>query len=163
MDEKKTAKISALVISCIIISLSLVHISDYSAVGIFKDCGLLRRAIYPFFHANFFHAALNAWCLLSLVFFYNLSLCRLAIAYFIAISIPDCCLFYTPTVGISGVVFALFGSISFEVQRKTYYQLWMIAYLVLGFFFPNTNAWIHIYCYFFGLVAAFFIKPIKIK
>ena len=61
------------------------------------------------------------------------------------------------------MVFALFGRISFEVKRKLYYQAWMIAYLVIGFLFPNVNAWIHLYCYAIGFAVALINKPIKIS
>ena len=117
---------------------------------------------YPFYHVGIVHALLNAWCLLSVVFIYDISMLRLCLAYIIAVFIPFICLSDTPTVGLSGLVFALFGSISFEVGRKVYYQLWMIAYLIIGFVFPNTNAWVHLYCYLAGCAVALLNKPVKV-
>lgn len=168
MDKKKAAKATSLLISILVFCLSLQDMADWSAVGIFTGCGLGCRMLYPFYHANLLHATLNAWCLLSVIFIYDISLWRLAFAYIIAISFPVdalACLgveVLDPTVGLSGVVFALFGSISFEVQRKAYYQLWMLAYLVAGFLFPNTNALVHLYCYMAGGAVALLNKPVKI-
>lgn len=162
MDKKKVEKIAALVVAILVCVLALQDIQDWTAVGIYSGCGLTCRLLYPFHHANILHALLNAWCLLSVVFIYETSLWRLALAYIIAVSVPSFCLSDIPTVGLSGVVFALFGSISFEVERKTYYQLWMLAYLVVGFLFPNTNAWVHLHCYGAGVVVALLNKPIKI-
>ena len=168
MDKKKAAKATSLLISIIVFCLSLQDMADWSAVGIFTGCGLGCRMLYPFYHANLLHATLNAWCLLSVIFIYDISLWRLAFAYIIAISFPVdalACLgveVLDPTVGLSGVVFAIFGSISFEVQRKAYYQLWMLAYLVAGFLFPNTNALVHLYCYLAGGAVALLNKPVKI-
>ena len=168
MDKKKAAKATSLLISILVFCLSLQDMADWSAVGIFTGCGLGCRMLYPFYHANLLHATLNAWCLLSVIFIYDISLWRLAFAYIIAISFPVdalACLgveVLDPTVGLSGVVFAIFGSISFEVQRKAYYQLWMLAYLVAGFFFPNTNALVHLYCYLAGGAVALLNKPVKI-
>ncbi|MBQ8874692.1 MAG: rhomboid family intramembrane serine protease [Bacteroides sp.] len=162
MDKKKTSKIAALVISALVFCLALQNVQDWHNVGIYQGCGFVCRLSYPFYHANLLHASLNAWCLLSVIFIYDTSLWRLAFAFASAVSVPSCCMSSIPTVGLSGVVFALFGSISFEVQRKAYYQLWMLAYLAIGFFFPNTNAWVHLYCYMAGLGVALLNKPVKI-
>lgn len=161
MDKKKAGKATSIVISIIVICLTWQSV-NWEVVGIYLGCGLTCRALYPFYHVNLLHALLNVWCLLSVVFIYDTSLWRLVFAYVIALSVPSLLISTTPTVGLSGVVFALFGSISFEVERKTYYQLWMSAYLVVGFLFPNTNAWIHLYCYIAGLLAALLNKPVRL-
>lgn len=162
MGKTKTTKAVSLLISIIVCCLALQDIQDWSEVGIFKDCGPGCRMSYPFYHVNIIHAALNTWCLLSVVFIYNVSLWRLVFAYISAVSVPVLCLSNIPTVGLSGLVFVLFGSVSFEVERKVYYQLWMVAYLVIGFLFPGTNAWVHLYCYVVGCLAALLNKPVKI-
>lgn len=162
MDKKKISKASALIVAILVVCLALQSPHDWSVVGIYTGCRLSCRALYPFYHTGLLHALLNAWCLLSIVFIYNITLWRLALAYAIAVFIPSLCLSYIPTVGLSGVVFVLFGSISFEVQRKAYYQLWMLAYLAAGFLFPNTNAWVHLYCYIAGGAVALLNKPVTI-
>lgn len=162
MDKKKTSKAAALVIAIVSLCMFLYDVEDWSAVGIYEGCRLSGRLLYPFFHANLLHAALNAWCLLSVVFIYDISLWRLALAYIIAVSVPPCCFVDTPTVGLSGLVYVLFGTISFEVGRKLHYQLWLLFYLAIGFLFPNTNAWLHLYCYLVGCVVALLNKPIKV-
>ena len=168
MDSKKTAKTTAIITAVLIYIITWKGISDWSEVGIHEGCGLVPRLIYPFFHANRIHAALNAWCLLSMVFLYDISLRRLCIAYTIAVLFPVDTLAYLGvepcdvTVGLSGVVFALFGSISFEVKRKIYYQSCITAYLILGFVLPNTNGWIHLYCYLAGCMVALLNKPVKV-
>jgi len=58
------------------------------------------------------------------------------------------------TVGVSGVVFALMGMISTKVQRKLYYQGWVLGFIVLGFFFKSCNSWLHLYCYALGALLA---------
>ena len=162
MDKKKAAKAMSLLVSILVFCLSLQDMTDWYAVGIYTGCGLDCRMLYPFYHANVLHATLNAWCLLSVIFIYDISLWRFFLSYIIVVTIPSFCLSGIPTVGLSGVVFALFGSISFEVQRKAYYQLWMLAYLVAGFLFPNTNALVHLYCYMAGGAVALLNKPVKI-
>lgn len=158
MGRTEKAKTSALISSAIIIAICFFD----SISGVYHGCSFHERILYPFFHAGPIHALINVWCLLSIVFIYSVTICRIMLAYMIAVTIPSFCLSDIPTVGLSGVVFALFGTISFEVQRKAYYQLWMLAYLVAGFFFPNTNALVHLYCYLAGGAVALLNKPVKI-
>lgn len=162
MEEKKVAKVISLLVSVIVLILSLQTIDDWETVGAYVGCGLNCRISYPFYHANLVHAILNGWCLLSVVFIYDISLWRLVLSYIVAVTIPTLCLSDIPTVGLSGVVYFLFGTISFEVQRKLYYQLWMLFYIFLGFIFPNTNALVHLYCYLVGVCFSLLNKPIKI-
>lgn len=169
MDKRKNEKIAALSVGVVIICLSLLLTADWNSVGVYAGCSLYGRLLYPFFHANILHALLNVWCLLSLVFIYDISIGRLLLAYIVAVTVPIDTLgifiaaLNAPTVGLSAVVFMLFGSISFEVLRKWYYQAWMLFYLIAGFIFPNTNAWLHLYCYLAGLVIALLNKPITIN
>lgn len=166
MDKRKKEKITALLISAVVVLLPLLVSLEWNEVGIYSGCRLHGRLLYSFFHANILHAVLNAWCLLSLVFIYDISYWRMLLAYIIAVTVPVDILdsfinMAAPTVGLSAVVFVLFGSISFEVVRKWYYQGWMLLYLVVGFLFPNTNAWLHLYCYLVGLLVALLNKPVK--
>lgn len=168
MDTRKTEKVTAIVIALLVTALSFVHVSDWTAVGICSSCPLSGRLLYPFFHAGFVHAVLNAWCLLSIIFIYDVSYWRMFFAYVVAVTMPVDTLgvflpLDNPTVGLSGVVYVLFGTISFEVARKRYFQCWMLFYIAVGFFFPNTNAWLHLYCYLFGFIAALLNKPINRK
>lgn len=169
MDKRKVEKITALVIGVAVVCLSFSGIKDWQTVGIYAGCGWWGRLLYSFFHANLLHATLNAWCLVSIVFIYDIKMWRLLLSFAIAATVPVGIIsrvvggFITPTVGLSGVVFVLFGTLSFEVLRKWYYQMWMLFYLAVGFLFPNTNAWLHLYCYLAGLTIALLNKPIKIN
>ena len=166
MDKRKAEKAAAVVIAMIVTVLSLFRVADWQSVGIYDRCLLQGRLLYPFFHASVFHAILNAWCLLALVFTYDITYRRMTAAYIAAVSVPVATLgtflpLARPTVGLSGVVYFLFGSISFEVARKGYYQSWMLSYIAAGFVFPGTNAWLHLYCYLCGIALALLNKPIN--
>ena len=159
MEKRTNEKITSIVIAVLVIVASLLN-NDYK-VGAYSECKYYERLLYPFFHANILHASLNAWCLLSVVFLYDISILRLNLSYLAAVSVPSFMLSDIRTLGMSGIVFFLFASISFEVQRKIYYQSWMIFYLALGFLLPNTNGMIHMYCYVLGLFYALLNKPIQ--
>ena len=168
MGTGKVEKVAAIVIALLVTVLPFLQVADWHSVGIYSHCHLSARLAYPFFHANLFHALLNAWCLLSMVFIYKVSLLRMLFAYTVAVTMPVDTLgtflpLDSPTVGLSGVVYVLFGTISFEVARKRYFQCWMLFYIAVGFFFPNTNAWLHLYCYLCGFIAALLNKPIIVR
>jgi membrane associated rhomboid family serine protease len=162
MDTQKKTKVGTLVIVAIVLCILPFDV-EWSSVGIYTGCDIWQRLLYSFFHANIVHALLNVWCLLSVVFLYRIKLWVLVAAFLIAMSVPTFCLTSTPTVGLSGVVFALFAMLSFSVQRKLYYQSWMVFYLVMGFLMPNVNAYLHLYCYTIGFIVALLNKPIKLK
>lgn len=168
MGSQNTAKAAAIIMAAWAVLSSCFTIATHDAVGIAPGCTMAARFLYPFFHVGFLHAALDAWCLLSIVFIYDISVWRLLLAYAIAVSFPVDTLArllppHAPTVGLSGIVYALFASISFEVARKRYYQCWMLFYLLAGFLLPAVNAYLHLYCYLCGLVVALLNKPIYLK
>ena len=157
-------KVAALVVALVVVCIAIAGPYDWQTVGIYDGCSLSGRAVYPFFHANVLHAALNAWALLSIVFLYDRTVWRLLLAYIVAVTAPVGIMgMSAPTVGLSGVVYCLYGSLSFEVARKWYFQGWLLFYLAVGFFFPNTNAWLHVYCYAVGLLGGLLTKPISVR
>lgn len=155
MERTKVAKIVSLILSSLIFCLLLTDVTDWANVGIYKNCNVACRLSYSFFHANLLHALLNVWCFLSVVFFFNVSIYRLLLSFLVATTIPTFLLSTTATIGLSAVVYFLFGSISFSVKDKLRYHFWIFLYIAIGFFAPNTNAIIHLYCYLVGVVFAF--------
>lgn len=165
---REKEKIATLLLAVVVIGVAGLGPTEGKSVGIFPHAGMMQRCIYPFFHANIFHALLNSWCLISVVFAYQIRFGRLLMAYLIAASIPIDSLsavipFSTiPTVGLSGIVLFLFGSISMEVARRVFYQLWMLSFLAVGFLVSGTNAYLHLYCYLCGIIYAILNCPISV-
>lgn len=170
MDCRKNEKITALATVAVCIAVALYTWSNgLPDVGIRTGCAFAERLVYPFFHASLLHALINGWVLLAIVFRYDITLYRLLLAYAVAVSVPADTLawiapaMHIPTVGLSGIVFFLLGSISFQVQRKAYFQSWMVVYLIIGFCLPSINATLHLYSYCIGLIVALLNKPIYRK
>lgn len=164
MVEGKVEKIAAISIAVFVIALSMARVADWHSVGIYDHCPIWNRLAYPFFHAGLIHALLNAWCFLSLVFLHGVSWRRMLLAYAIAVSFPVDTItslfpLPLPSVGLSGVIYALFGSISFEVRDKRSFQCWMLFYVAVGFFFPGVSATLHLYCYLCGIAIALLNRP----
>lgn len=131
-------------------------------VGVQPHCSVYARFLWPFFHVSGLHVILNVWCLLALSFYYRVRPSSLIVAYVVCVTIPPFVLTGT-AVGLSGVIFFLFGSLSFSVRRKLYWQGWMWAFLVVGFMFPNMAATVHLYCYIVGVAYAALTTPYRIK
>lgn len=183
MVQNEKAKTAALVLTTACIILSAVHyvaaVPQLSDVGICKDCSILARFAYSFFHANIIHTLINCWCLLSVVFLYDVSLWYVAIAYAIAVTfpintlaaiVPHASAWEIPTVGLSAVCFVLLGIIAFRVQRKVLYHLWVLSFIAIGYILPYTcslcgltvaapNNILHLYCYVAGLMVGFLNSP----
>lgn len=157
MAEGEKAKTAVLVASLPIIVLSLSGISPSSA-ALCGGCPWWHRLCYQFVHAGLIHAVLNCWVLISAVFMYPTSMWMLLSSYLISASVPAS-LCPEPTVGLSGMVFALMGRYSFIVARKWYYQKWMLVFLAIGIMIPNVNGWLHLYCYGMGTALSFLSSP----
>lgn len=168
MVREKNAKIASLALSAgvILIYIFGVAIEEH---GISVGASFMQRISFHFFHASILHVLLNVWVFLSVMFLFDLSLLSLVTAYVIGSLFPCDTLYewfsldvlLLPTVGLSGVCYALLGRASFMVQRKWYYQAWMWFYLGIGFLFPNVNGWIHLYCYLAGMGVGLLKKPLK--
>ena len=159
----KIEKTAGLLIAVYALVSALIYVPDWNLVGVTANCGILQRLGYSFFHASIFHALINAWCFISILFIYDITWWRIAVAYLIAVAAPDVVLSSTPTVGLSAVCFALLGSIAFMVKRKLYYNGCMALYIALGFMFPLVNGWLHIYSYVAGLLVGFLNMPIPCR
>lgn len=151
--------------------------------GICKDCTILPRLAYSFFHASIPHALINCWCLLSIAFIYDLPISYLIIAYITAVTFPIDTLaattphasaWGTPTVGLSAVIFTLLGMVSFQAKRKLLFHAWVLSFIAMGFIIPplcsvcgyaiaTPNNFLHLYCYVAGLMVGFLNSPAHAK
>lgn len=163
MVRGKIEKTAGLLIALYVVICSLVFVPDWDTVGAAAGCGMLQRLGYSFFHASVIHAAINAWCFVSILFLYNVTWLHMAVAYAIAVAAPNIALSSEPTVGLSAVCFALLGMIAFQVQRKLYYNACMALYISVGFLFPLVNGWLHLYSYVAGLLVGVLNMPMPCK
>ncbi len=161
MVPQKNAKITSLILAVILILEPFVFTPDWSSVGAAVRCSMTARMGYSFFHASVIHALVNVWCLLSVVFMYDISIWRMLTAYIVAVCVPEFLLSDVPTVGLSCICYTLLGSLIFEVRRKLYFQLSMALYIAVGFLFPSVNALIHIYGYLAGLIVGLLNAPLS--
>ncbi len=161
MVREKKAKTTSLIIALVILIGSLIYVPDWTVIGVAKGCPFVARLGYSLFHVSIVHALVNAWCLLSIVFIYDISVWRLLTAYIVAVLVPDFLLSDVPTVGLSCVCYTLLGSLIFDVKRKLNFQLCMALYIAVGFLFSSINVVIHIYGYLAGLIVGLLNAPLS--
>ena len=160
MQRENETKTAALIIGVVILILSFWHIS-FLKVGIYIGCHPMQYLYYPFFHANILHALLNVWTMLSVVFYCKVNPLKFIICYIIAVLPPDFCLQSIPTIGLSGFVFALLGSVTFCFRHPVRYIIQILLFVSAGLFFNNVAVILHLWCFFCGLFVSVVSTPIK--
>ncbi len=121
---------------------------------------LLCRLAYPFIHAHPLHAAVNGWVLLQLSFRTPLTLRRLLLAFVVAWSCPAFIAVW-PTassssiVGLSGVLYALFGMLMPRVANRLRYNAIVALWLAAGLCTTSVAVGLHLYCYLLGILLSF--------
>ena len=116
--------------------------------------------VYPFCHASLWHLLANVWMLLLLVVRCRARGRHLVLAYVVAVSVPSAdwgwwsVVGEEPTVGASGMVFALLGMVSLHARRPWRYHLIIALQMALPMLCPwmHVNARLHLYCYLLAII-----------
>ena len=143
---------------------------------------LLCRLVYPFIHAHPLHAAVNGWVLLQLSFRTPLTLRRLLLAFVVAWSCPAFIAVWptagtdlfvgisamvdpsamtaltaapSSVVGLSGVLYALFGMWMPRVANRLRYNAIVALWLAAGLCTTSVAVGLHLYCYLLGILLGF--------
>lgn len=163
MVPGKETQVASLVYVAVLILLYILPVRiETVAIGT-EDTPFLNRFIYQNFHANMFHLLCNVWALLTITFYSKINMARLVIAYLISSTYP-----FTGEmiVGLSGVCYTLIGMLALRpatLKNKLVYQVYALAFILIGLAIPNVCVGIHLYCYSLGVVFAFLDTPLKPK
>lgn len=125
----------------------------------FPDGGIAGHLLHPLSHANVWHLLANILCLwmLSCDLHLSVSLIVSVVCSFIP------CLISEPTMGFSGVLFAMVG-ISWGKVGMFREMLWRNKwFLIIPAFIPHVNALIHLYCFVTGYAAGRYVIDKKNK
>lgn len=139
---------------------------DFTAEGdtasVFRGA-LLCRLAYPFIHAHPLHAAVNGWVLLQLAFRTPLTLRRLLLALLVAWSCPAFIAVWptassSSVVGLSGVLYALFGMWMPRVANRLRYNAIVTLWLAAGLCTTSVAVGLHLYCYLLGILLSILLS-----
>lgn len=162
MRKDTSQKYTALIIGIFAIILALWQPMQWRMVGIYDNSPIWHRITYHFFHANILHAVINVWCMLACVFIAKLSWRQILMAFIIACFAPA--EYKIPTIGLSGVCYAMLGIISVYAKKQLAYHAYITFCIALTWMFlaDKVNNPLHLYCYLAGITYEYFYK-LKIK
>ena len=139
-------------VKLLLTTLSVVLLTAGSRLeGFSAHGGLLPHFTYSFLHANVWHMAANL-----LVLWGVRQRMNVAVGYVIAVAASWMPMWADkPTVGMSGMLFAMFGIMWGKTGRwKEYLKAGMPVILIM-MLIPNVNGLLHLYCYILGFVFSF--------
>lgn len=112
-------------------------------------------------HASWVHLGMNLWVAWQL--WGRVRMRELVPGVAIAMLVPDFCLCDIPTVGLSGLLFALLGVMWYRFRNKGRIQvlMWTLLLFSLGAWALGAavNPFIHLWCYSTGLAAGVLVRP----
>ena len=150
MAKHEKTKILSFVLSAVIIVVSLLDI-DFSHYALSPLNSPFGNIAYHFFHVNILHAIVNVWCLLGIVFFYKIRVRDFIIAFAVAASFPtQLCI--APSVGLSGMLYALMGLIMPQVYSRTYFIACLVLWNVVAWIVGGFGVEVHAYCFVVALL-----------
>ena len=155
LREKAKIKTSVYV-SLILLACFLLPIAP-QRMGVSVSSPWWTHLSFLFFHAGFIHFLANAY---AFYYFYSTWLfrrCTLPISIFIAILSSFLAVSTAPTVGFSGVVFALIGINGAYYTSRSYFISSGII-LAIGLLLPFINGLMHLLCFILGFIAAYLYK-----
>lgn len=122
---------------------------DAMLVGVYDGCRWYQHLTYQFFHANIFHLAVNLYVMWLCVTRFKLSQRQMLMCFIISALAPAT--LSMPTIGASGIVYAMLGIINTMVAKKLRFAMWIAVYIAISALF-NCNWSIHLYCYALGFM-----------
>lgn len=140
---------------------SLILVLFYAFVpGIgFPGGGMLGHVLYPLCHVNIWHLLVNVLCFWMVP-------CRIHLisSYVVAVLcsfLP--CFTVEVTLGFSGVLFASVG-MSWGRVNRFWQMVWRNKwFLVIPFFLPHVNAFIHVYCMLCGWFIGWYFQEMDLR
>ena len=156
MVREKKAKVAALVLVTVCVFLHMA--CDAQDYGVYSGCPVTVRVLYHFFHGGWLHLAVNSFVFLQLVFLCDFSLTGIILAWAISSSVPV--MWDTPTVGLSGMIYAMFGMATWNARAPMAFVMCIGVYMAIGLSNPSSNVCLHLFSYIAGLIVGILLKRV---
>lgn len=122
-------------------------------VGFYSDCPLWNHIAYSFSHANIFHLAVNLIVLWSIK--NKMQTIPALIIAIVASYLPM--YVSSPTVGLSGFLFAVFGLMWGKTGRLLDAVKKVMPFIIITMLIPNMNGLLHLYTFGIGFMTGFLV------
>lgn len=150
VQQKKEILITALV--AVALTVVQLCITTPGIYGIAEHSREANRLFYNFVHGSWLHLGINLYCLYSIVRYMKPTAIAYIVALLIAMSVPLKILSDTPTVGMSGFLFALMGLMTGYTEQPHITFGYLLAFIIFGMFFAQAATAVHLYCLIVGVV-----------
>lgn len=157
MENLKKTSVLIIVLAVIVLHVISPDISRYG-VGIGSPAW--TRLTYSFFHASWLHLLINIYVLLTLGFALDLRMGELVISYVLACAVPSFCIGVLPTVGLSGMIYAMLGMRTMRNSNPGSVILNVVLITAASIFLSHIAWRLHAYCYCSGLLISVLSTPL---
>lgn len=157
MAQRKEKEVTTpFLLTILTLSIYIAGVSPYT-FGIYGAAQWYTRFTYQWIHVSIWHLLINLWVFYNITRTYKVRKWHYIIAYII--SVPPILVGTVPTVGLSGICFALMGILWYQVLHTRLYHTWIAGFILAGFCVPGTNVWLHLYCYTAGALIGWLNRP----
>lgn len=147
----------------VVLFLTYIFLPESNRYGYKEGSPLLNHFTFCFVHVSAIHLLLNCY---SLWYVINQKVIRTLFLIPTLYLISLVCSFFSeseyPTLGCSGILFAMIGLSCAESSRFWMFISFNLIILMIGFLFPYMNASLHFYCWLCGFLIGAFIKMYKL-
>ena len=168
MQERDHAKAASLIVGGVVTIAAVAGRCGMPdmGIGIYPDCPIYARILHPLVHTGLIHAAVNVYVWLKVVFFCDIHPRQLLRAWLVACSCPVTLATIggsttDQVVGLSGVIYALLGMLMPQVRDRRAFNIWIAAYLFIGWLVGGVAVGFHLYCYMMGCLSLLIITSHK--
>lgn len=147
------AKVEIVVFAMVCIVALFASANPY-VIGVYNGCQWYQHLTYQFFHASVFHFGANIYVMWVCADRFNLKQWQLLVCLVISMLTPP--IHTMPTIGASGIVYAMLGMINTMVLKKLRFASWIALYITISAFF-NCNWILHLFCFILGFTANYIV------
>lgn len=155
------------IVLLVVFAMQLLRILDASDFGFTKSSPWYTHFTYMFFHASIFHLIINLISIDFLIKFADKYFKSSVYVSFIAAFVLS---FFAgmddPTIGVSGVIYFLFGSYLANINKARYWAggiLFIFINIATFLIAHKTNTVLHISCFIAGTTYLFTYKSILLR
>ena len=145
-DKMQITKVEIVCFAVVCAVTMFISANPY-AIGVYNGCQWYQHLTYQFFHASIFHLGANIYVMWFCTTRFALKQWQLLMCLIISMLTPP--IYTMPTIGASGIVYAMLGMINAIVLEKLRFASWIALYITISAFF-NCNWVIHLLCFILG-------------
>ena len=152
-DKMQITKVEIVCFAVVCAVTMFISANPY-AIGVYNGCQWYQHLTYQFFHTSIFHLGANIYVMWFCTTRFALKQWQLLMCLIISMLTPP--IYTMPTIGASGIVYAMLGMINAIVLKKLRFASWIALYITISAFL-NCNWVIHLLCFILGFITNYIV------